>query len=165
MPDKKSVYFSNDDGHGWRMYVADIDGGAVRAVTPLISVRTHYFESHVVSPDGRLMFARDVTGKGMLYPIAGGEARPVLGWLAEDIWITWSGDGRSALVYQDEKTFAAVYRIDMATGKRDLVATFAPSDSDGVTAIVSVRMTADGKTYAYSDTRELSDLFLVSGVH
>jgi hypothetical protein len=26
-------------------------------------------------------------------------------------------------------------------------------------------MTADGKTYAYSMTRELSDLFLVSSVH
>jgi hypothetical protein len=27
-----------------------------------------------------------------------------------------------------------------------------------------VRMTADGKTYAYSYVRELSDLFLVEGV-
>jgi eukaryotic-like serine/threonine-protein kinase len=165
MPDNKAAYFSNDDGHGWRMYIQDLAGGVARAVTPLISVRTHYFESHVVSPDGKLMFARDATGKGMLYPVAGGAGRPVPGWLAEDIWITWSADGRFAYVYQDDKTSAPVYRVDMATGKRDLVATFAPSDSDGVTAIVSVRMTPDGKTYAYSDTRELSDLFLVSGVH
>jgi len=164
MPDKKAVYFSNDDGHGWRMYVEDLAGGATRAVTPVISVRTHYFESHVVSPDGKLMFARDVTGKGMLYPIAGGEARPVPGWLAEDIWITWSADGRSAFVYQDEKTSAQVYRLDLVSGKRELVTTIAPSDIDGVTAIVSVRMTEDGKTYAYSFTRELSDLFLVSGL-
>jgi serine/threonine protein kinase len=164
MPDEKAVYYSTDEGHGWRMYVQDIAGGAARAVTPLISVRVHYFESHVVSPDGKLMFARDMTGKGMLYPLAGGDPRAVAGWLAEDIWITWAADGRSAFVYQDEKTSAPVYRLDMATGKRELVATFAPSNADGVTAIVSVRMTADGKTYAYSDTRELSNLFLVSGV-
>ncbi len=165
MPDQKAVYFSNDDGHGWRMYVMDLVEGAPRAVTPLISVRTHYFETHVVSPDGKLMFARDVAGKGMIYPIAGGAPRPVPGWLADDLWITWSGDGHSAFVYQDEKTSAPVYRVDLATGKRELLATFAPSDADGVTAIVSVRMTADGKSYGYSFTRELSDLFLVSGVH
>jgi Tol biopolymer transport system component len=164
MPDQKAIYFSNDDGHGWRMYVQDLAGSPARAITPLISVRTHYFETHVVSPDGKLIFARDVTGKGMIYPVAGGDSRPVPGWLAEDIWITWSADGRSAYVYQDDKISAPVYRLDVTTGKRDLVMTLAPSDSDGVTAIVSVRMTADGKTYAYSDSRELSDLFVVSGV-
>jgi hypothetical protein len=164
MPDQKAIYLSNDDGHGWRMYVQDLAGGAARAVTPVTMVRTHYFETHIVSPDGKLIFARDVTGKGMLYPIAGGEARPLAGWSSEDIWITWSADARSAYVYDDEKTSAPVYRLDMATGKRNLVATFAPNDSDGVTAIVSVRIAADGKTYAYSDTRELSDLFIVSGV-
>jgi hypothetical protein len=44
------------------------------------------------------------------------------------------------------------------------VATLAPSDVAGVTAIVNVRMTADGGTYGYSYLRELSDLFLVAGV-
>jgi hypothetical protein len=29
---------------------------------------------------------------------------------------------------------------------------------------MNVRMTADGKTYSYSFSRELSDLFLVEGV-
>jgi Tol biopolymer transport system component len=164
MPDQKAVYFANDEGHGWRMYVQDVAGGTARAVTPVISVRTHYFESHLVSPDGKFMFARDLSGKGVLYPIAGADSRLVPGWLPEDVWITWSTDGSSVYVYQDEKTSAPVYRIDLATGKRNLVATLAPSDSDGVTAIVSVRMTADGKTYAYSFTRELSDLFIVTGV-
>jgi hypothetical protein len=40
----------------------------------------------------------------------------------------------------------------------------APSDPAGVTAVLNVRMTADGKAYAYSFDRELSDLFLVEGV-
>ena len=163
MPDQKAVYFSNNDGNGWRMYVQDIAGGAARAVSPVISVRTHYFESHLVSPDGKIIFARDLSGKGVLYPIAGGESRLLPGWLPEDVWITWSADGRSVYVYQDEKTSAPVYQIDLSTGKRNLVATLAPSDSDGVTSIVSVRMTGDGKTYAYSFSRELSDLFIVTG--
>ena len=164
MPDGKSIYFVGDDGHGWRTYVQDLPDGAPRAVTPLISVKPSHFESHVVSPDGKVVFARDLSGQGRLYPIAGGESQPLPWWLPEDIWITWSADGRSAYLYQDEKTSAPVYRLDVASGKRVQVATLGPGDSAGVTSILNVRMTADGRSYAYSFYRELSDLFLVDGV-
>jgi serine/threonine protein kinase len=163
MPDGKAIYFAGDDGHGWRMYIQDLAGGAPRGVTPLISVKPAQVESHIVSPDGKLMFARDLSEKGELYPIAGGEPRAIPGWLREDVWINWLADGRSAYVFHDEKTSAPVYRLDLATGKRELMATLAPSDPDGVTGIYSVRMTADGKSYGYSFYRELSDLFLVQG--
>jgi hypothetical protein len=163
MPDGKAVYLAGDDGHGWRMYVQG-PTGAPRAVTPAISVKSAHFESHLVSPDGKFVFARDVNGKGGLYPIAGGEFQSLPGWLPEDIWITWSADGRSAYVYHDEKTSAPVHRLDVATGKRQQVATLAPSDPAGVTSVLNVRMTPDGKSSAYSFFRELSDLFLVEGV-
>jgi serine/threonine protein kinase len=164
MPDGKTIYFQSDDGHGWRTYIQDLAGGAPRVVTPLISVESAHFESHLVSPDGKFIFTRDLNGKGELYPIAGGEPKTIPGWMPEDIWITWSADGRSAYVYHDEKTLAPVYRLDVATGKRQLVTTLAPSDSADVTAVINVRMTPDGKTYAYSFDRELSDLFQVEGV-
>jgi serine/threonine protein kinase len=164
MPDGKAFYFAGDDGHGWRMYVQEFNGEP-RAVTPSISVQPSHFESHLISPDGKFIFARDAAGKGGIYPIAGGDPRPFPGWLPEDLWITWSADGRSAYVYHDEKTSAPVYQLDVATGKRELVATLAPSDPAGVTSVLNVRMTADGKSYAYSFFRELSDLFLVEGVH
>jgi hypothetical protein len=163
MPDGKTIYFASDDGHGWRMYVQDLVGGAPHAVTPLISVEPAHFESHVVSPDGKFAFARDLSGKGQLYHLAGGEPQGLSGWLPKDIWITWSADGRSAYVYHDEKTSAPVYRLDVATGKRELVMTLGPNDSAGVTAIQNLRITPDGKSYAYSFSRELSDLFLVDG--
>jgi eukaryotic-like serine/threonine-protein kinase len=163
MPSGNEIYFAGDDGHGWRMYVQDLAGDAPRAVTPAISVVLH-FESGLVSPDGKFVFARDLTGKAKLYPIAGGEPTAVPGWLAEDMWVAWSSDGRSAFVYHDDKTTAAVYRLDISTGKRQLVATLGPGDPAGVTSISEVRLTPDGKAYAYSYRRELSDLFLVEGV-
>jgi dipeptidyl aminopeptidase/acylaminoacyl peptidase len=164
MPDGKAVYFANNDGQGWRMFVQDLVGGQPRGVTPVISVKPWHFESHLVSPDGKYIFARELNGKGGLYPIAGGEPRTLAGWLPEDNWIEWSADGRSAYVYHDEKQSAPVYRLDIATGKRQLVATLGPNDPAGVTAVLNVRMTADGKSYAYSFDRELSDLFVVEGV-
>jgi hypothetical protein len=146
------------------MYIQDLVGGAPRTITPVISVKPAHFESHLVSPDGKLIFAADVDGKGGLYPVAGGEPKIVSGWLPQDLWITWTADGRSAYVYHDEKTSAPVYKLDLVTGKRELVATLAPSDPAGVTAVSYVRMTPDAKAYAYSYDRELSDLFIVENV-
>jgi len=164
MPDGKAIYFTGDDGRGWRVYVQNLVGGAPRGITPLISVKPYHFESRLVSPDGRFAFARDLGGRAGLYPLAGGESQAVPGWLPEDIWIAWSADGRSAYVYRDEKTSAPVYRLDVATGKRQLVATLAVNDPAGLSAIAYVRVTPDGKSYAYSYHRELSDLFLVEGL-
>ncbi len=164
MPDGKSIYFAADDGHGWRMYVQDLVGGMPRTITPVIAGRPSHFETQLASPDGKYNFAPEVHGTGSLYPVAGGERKTVPGWLPQDFWITWSADGRSAYVYHDEKTSAPVYKLDLATGKRELVTTLAPSDPAGVTAIVNVRMTPDGKTYAYSYDLELSDLFIVENV-
>ena len=163
MPDGKAIYFAGDDGKGWRMYIQDVAGGTARSVTPLISVKRNHQESHVVSPDGTQMFARDVNGQGLLFRIVGGDPRIIPGWSPEDIWITWFADGRSAFVYHDQKTSAPVYRLDLTTGKRELVTTVAPGDPAGVTSVLNVRMTADGKTYAYSFLREMSDLFLIEG--
>jgi serine/threonine protein kinase len=76
------------------------------------------------------------------------------------------GAGGMGEVYRakDTRLDCTVSRLDLATGKRQLVMTLAVSDPSGVTAISAVRMTPDGKSYAYSYYRELSDLFLVEGV-
>jgi Tol biopolymer transport system component len=164
MPDGKAVYFTADDGHGWHGYLQDVASGAPRAITPVISVRPSNSETHLVSPDGKYFFARDAGDKAMLYPVAGGNAKAVAGWMPEDIWITWTSDGRSAYVYHDERNSAPVYRLDVTSGKRELVRTLEVGDPAGLTAIPNVRFTPDGKAYAYSYSRELSDLFLVAGV-
>jgi eukaryotic-like serine/threonine-protein kinase len=164
MPDGKSIYFAADDGHGWRMYIQDLVGGMPRTISPVISGRPSHFETHLASPDGKFIFAPEVDGTASLYPVGGGERKVVPGWLPQDFWINWSADGHSAYIYHDEKTSAPVYKLDLATGKRELVTTLAPSDPAGVTAVVNVRMTPDGKSYAYSYNLELSDLFIVENV-
>jgi len=163
MPDGKAIYYAGDDGHGWKMYIQDIPAGIPRAVTPPISVKRNHQEGHILSPDGRTFFARDLSDRGGLYPLAGGEPRLIPGWLPEDIWVAWAAGGRSVYLYHDDKTSAPLYQLDLATGRRKLLTTLAPSDVAGVTTIVNARATPDGKTYGYSFSRELSDLFLVDG--
>lgn len=164
MPDGREIWFIGDNGHGWRVYLQDLVGGAPRAVTPGISVNAGHLDAHIISPDGKQVFARDLTGKGKLYPLVGGDAKEIQGWLPQDIWVTWSKDGREAYVYNDEKTFATIYRLDLTNGKRQSVGTLFPPEPAGVTAFTGVQCTPDGKTYAYSYQEQRSDLFLVEGV-
>jgi serine/threonine protein kinase len=165
LPTGKTAYVLNFDGQAWRIYLQDLPSGSPRIISPPISPSAGgHYESHLVSPDGKWIFAHDLSGQGMLYSITGGEARTVTGSKGDDIWIRWSSDGRSGFVYQDDKTSASVFRIQLDTGKREHVVTLTPGDPAGVTSIHRVRLAADGRTYAYSYFRELSDLFLVEGV-
>ena len=165
MPDGKSFYYGADDGHGFCMYLQDLAGGKPRAVTPVITVKSYYFETHLASPDGKFLFARDTNGKAKLYPVDGGEPSDVAGLMPDDVWITWTKNGREAYVFHDEKTSATVYRLNVTSGKREMVGKLAPADTAGVTSISNVLYTPDGKAYAYSDTQELSELFIVAGVN
>ena len=164
MPEGKSIYFAGNDGHSWRMYVQDVAGGAPRAITPVIAVNAAQTLSDLVSPDGKFVFARDLTGRSGLYPVAGGQPRPILGVLPEDIWAGWASDGKSIYLYQDRVTQFDVFRLELATGTRELVRTLAPPDAAGLSGVETFRITPDGKSYAYTYNRALSTLYLVDGV-
>ncbi|MGC1107878.1 MAG: protein kinase [Candidatus Acidiferrales bacterium] len=164
MPGGKSIYFAGNDGHSWRMYVQDLSGGAPRAITPPIDVNAAQTLSDLVSPDGKYVFARDLTGKAYIYPLVSGAPRVVAGLLPGDIWANWANDGKSIYVYEDKVTKLDLFRIDVTTGNRQLIRTMAPPDSAGLTGVETFRITPDGNSYAYSYNRALSTLYLVDGV-
>jgi len=57
-----------------------------------------------------------------------------------------------------------VTRVDIATGRREPFKEIMPADPAGVQSIPTLRFSADGKSYAYSIGRILSDLFVVDGL-
>jgi hypothetical protein len=57
-----------------------------------------------------------------------------------------------------------VSRYDVKTGALTPWRSFMPGDSAGVTGIGSIRVTPDGKSYAYSYQRNLADLYVVEGL-
>ncbi len=56
-----------------------------------------------------------------------------------------------------------VERIDLASGRRELVRTLGPADTAGAGAIYGVQFTPDERGYAYGFGRCTSQLFLVEG--
>ena len=97
---------------------------------------------------------------------APGPRRAVPGFTASENEqpIGWTGDGRALYVYQRFRLPAAVFRLDVATGARTLWKEIAPPDRAGVESIWSLDVTPDGRAYAYSFGRTLSDLYLAEGL-
>jgi Tol biopolymer transport system component/predicted Ser/Thr protein kinase len=157
-PDGKSVLAcGHEEGHGVRCYVQEIVGGKPRPLTPE-GTRLGF-----VSPDGRQIVVQASGGGLLLYPVDGGEPRPVPGANSDDSIIRWSGDGRFLLLCRTWEVPARVERLELLTGKRELLRTLGPTNLTGVLQIGTFALSEDGKSYAYSCRRMVSHLFLVEG--
>ena len=158
-PDGKRVLFEGSEpGRERRTWVQDVAGGKPLAITPEGTA------GHWVSPDGRLLAAFDAQRKFWLYPMDGGQPSSLSGIEPGESVIRWSGDGKYLFVTNEGVIPVRIYRVEVLTGRRQLVYMLAPSDPAGLWSIYSVLVTPDGKTYVYSDVRILSDLYVASGL-
>jgi hypothetical protein len=84
---------------------------------------------------------------------------------ARETLIRWAADGRSFFTYQsaDRKT-AIISRVELASGKREVVKERMPADRAGVTGYDSASISEDGKTIVYSYNRVIGDVYLVDGL-
>lgn len=73
-------------------------------------------------------------------------------------------DGGKSLLLRTPNLPVNVTRVDLATGRREAFKQIVPADPAGVQAIPTLWFSADGKSYAYSVGRILSDLFVVDGL-
>jgi dipeptidyl aminopeptidase/acylaminoacyl peptidase len=147
----------NEPGNGVRLWVQDAEGGKARAITPEGVSATQW----EISPDGKLVAAVGPDQRGYLYSVDGGEPRPIPGFPQGDTAVGWSSDGRSLFIYRPGELPAKIYRLDVATGQKQLWRELMPADNAGVTDIGPILVTPDAKTYVYEYGRTLSDLYLV----
>jgi DNA-binding winged helix-turn-helix (wHTH) protein/Tol biopolymer transport system component len=158
VPDEDRLIFEgNEPGHALRTWVQDVPDGKPLPITPEGTVGKR------LSPDGKLLVAVDGDGKFWLYPMNGGQPRAFSGIEHGEEAIRWSVDGKYLFVVSGGIP-ASVYRVEVVTGRRQLVYTLAPSDAAGLWNISPVLLTPDGRSYVYSDYRILSDLYLASGL-
>ncbi len=158
---KRIVFVGQERGHGVRLYVRDIEGGRPRPIAPE-GIRALKFDS--ISPDGRFVVARCLEQSYCLYPVDGGEPRPVPGIEGlRPLW--WDPSGR--VLYVRKRSFdlpAEVYRLDVATGRKEPWMVLTPPDPVGVYGIGGITATPDVSAYAYDYMRRLSELYVVEGL-
>jgi hypothetical protein len=59
---------------------------------------------------------------------------------------------------------ARVYRLDPASGQKQVWRELMPADNPGITDIGPILITPDARTYVYEYGRTLSDLYLHDGL-
>jgi len=150
-----------EKGHGPRYFVVDSQTGATRPISDEGIPFTSYTPT---SPDGKRMLGLAADFRPAIYSMTGGAPVPVPGSAPREYPAGWSTDGRAVYVYLRGGSSAPVYRVDLATGKRELWKTINAPDSAGITGIAPVIVVMDGKSYAYGVTRILSTLYLVDGL-
>jgi dipeptidyl aminopeptidase/acylaminoacyl peptidase len=157
---KQFVFSASAPGSGTRLYLQDIASGEPKAFTAA-GINGSTF---AISPNGTLVAGIGPDGRGYLYPIAGGAARPIPGMEAGEVPTGWTTAGQALYVYRPSELPARVSKLDVSTGKRTLWKRFTPADAAGVDLISPILITPGGDTYVYEYGRTLSDLYLVEGL-
>ncbi len=110
----------------------------------------------VLSQDGRAWFVAN---------LAGGPLVPIRGVLPGERIVGWSADDSAVFVRTGfAQTPVAISRLDLATGARKPVLDFNIPDPAGYQGCPEVSMSADGRVFALSYRKNLSELYLVDGL-
>jgi serine/threonine protein kinase/Tol biopolymer transport system component len=153
---KRVLISGNEPGKGARFYAQEL-GVTPKPVTP------EGTSDGLLSADGKLVLARGPDGNYLIYPIAGGDPRPVPGLTPADILALWSADEQSALVYRRAELPCRLERVDLTTGHRTLFKEFAPADRAGLLSLREIFVTDDLRSYAYTAYYQVSSLFVSDG--
>jgi hypothetical protein len=121
-------------------------------------------EFPLVSPEGHRYLAIGPEGRRLIYTIDGGEPRAVDGLTPHDRPVAWAADGKSLYIttHHNQNRTIPVSMLDLESGKRtpwkEIVPTIPVDDVGGL------RITPDGRAYAYNFTYLHSDLYVGDGI-
>jgi hypothetical protein len=163
LPDSRRVVLSaNEAGKPPRLYVQDLAGGDPRPISaegvsgPWLNLPS--------TPDGAHVAGLGPKGELMLFPVAGGEPRPVKGARPFDTAIVISDDGR--FVYLGPgRGERQVDRLNLETGAREPWARVGDDRGGPAAAYVNnVVVNRAATAYAYTYRDDTSTLYLAEGL-
>lgn len=103
--------------------------------------------------------------KVIFYPFDGGQPREAKSVLPPDIlFATPRIVGNYVYGAERQEVPLKVFRFDVTTGQKQFWKELAPAERAGVYNIGLLSVTPDGRWYAYSYVRDLSDLYMVEGL-
>jgi serine/threonine protein kinase len=155
---RRVVFTGTEPGHSLRAYVQDVTGGDPRPISSELIPEL----SLPASPDDRWVARHLPTGGIRLFSVDGSETRDVAGGSPGEGILQFTADGKALFVANSFGSHARVFKLDVATGKREAWKDLAPADPAGVVLIHSIRITPDERGYVYVCFRVLSNLYVLN---
>jgi len=158
LPDGKRILFTgNEPNRPLRTFIQSLNGGKLTPVTPEGTAAAR------VSPDQKYVTVV-AENKLILFPIEGGDPKPIAALDPGESVIRWSADGRHLFLSKvEEPAFVKISRLDVSNGRKEVWKELRTPDPVGV-AIWNVVMTPDGESFAYSFQRDITTLFMIGGL-
>jgi serine/threonine protein kinase/Tol biopolymer transport system component len=163
-PDGRRVFFAGRESTDVRRtYVQDVDGGEPRPITP------DGFVGVLLSPDGRTIATVDRYGEYYLCSTAEQtEPTPLAGYRDGDVLLQWSADGRFLFTREPGNLVLRIDKLDLLSGTRQFWKELITPDPTVLIDIGSdpgqIRITPDGKSYAYTYWTFEGELYLAQGL-
>jgi hypothetical protein len=124
-----------------------------------------WMDASPVSPDGKYAIGtRNDTGEVFLVPLDGKGQTKVLAGLSvpADRVVQWTPDSRSLYIYRPAERPLTVELFELETGHRRPWKRILLDDS---IEAIRIRVTPDGRAWAFGGARDSSALYLVEGLH
>jgi eukaryotic-like serine/threonine-protein kinase len=161
LPDSTRIlWFGAERGKPGQAYIQEIPDGLPK---PIFKAGLNP-RLMPVSPDGSVVPCKGAGREWLLCPLSGADPKPVPGLAPTENPRQWSADGKFLYVSAVNDLPLHIYKLDVATGRRQLWKEVTPSDLAGVSRHIYVKITPDGQTVVYALQRTLTDLFVVEGV-
>ncbi len=161
LPGGKEFVFQGHDAAGVsRGYRMSLDGGPARPLTTNNAAQRW----NLVSPDGKFVVqslapTESQNGENVIVDLATGKSRPAP-LLEDERPAGWHEDGRHVFVIHKTGEGAAISRVDVFSGQREVWKQIRPSDPAGILTLTRFYVTPSGNAYSYSAGRVLSDLYV-----
>jgi hypothetical protein len=157
-PDGRRVLVcGNEQGKASRCYEQDIAGQVPKPATP------EGIGFGLLAEDGRTLLAKTITGAYQVLTLHDGAGVPAKGFSPEDYPLAWTSDSRAVIVAIAGAP-AHIVKVDPVTGGRTELRQLMPPAGAGVNLVWPGQWIEDGRGYVYMYSRELSRLFVATGV-
>jgi Tol biopolymer transport system component len=174
-PDGKRILCKSPNPNGpFRLFIIDVASGKTAEIKIAEDAAARFFEGGVLgdaaslSPDGSFLAGNGRGGDILILPLAGGEPRRIAGSVsgldADARPVGWTLDGRHLFVHSTGGVPNKVQKLDLATGRVLPWKELTLEDPAGLVRINPVRVVDDGRSWAFSYGRALSNLYVVEGL-
>jgi serine/threonine protein kinase/Tol biopolymer transport system component len=134
---------------------------ASQKMTPVVSAEGFFGIKPLISPDQKSLLSRHPEGGYCFYSLNGEVLKKEPALENTDLLLQWTESDQAIFVSKPGQIPLPIFRVELDSGKRTLWKEITPPDPSGITGALNLVITPDGKSYAYTYRRVLSDLYLV----